>query len=67
MPTTASNRHEHSVFEPIEELEPETAPIVLTARDLEVFLAEWANPSEPDPRLEEAARRYLSRRQPDAG
>jgi len=65
---TASHRHEHSVFdEQIEELEPETAPIVLTARDLEVFLAEWANPSKPHPRLEEAARRYQSRRQPDAG
>jgi hypothetical protein len=48
-------------------LEPETEPVVLTARDLEVFLAEWDNPGKPHPRLEEAARRYRNRRQPDAG
>jgi hypothetical protein len=48
-------------------LEPGTEPVVLTARDLEVFLAEWDNPGKPHPRLEEAARRYQNRRQPDAG
>jgi hypothetical protein len=51
----------------LENLTPETEPVVLTPRDLEVFLAEWDNPGKPHPRLEEAARRYRNRRQPDAG
>ena len=46
---------------------PDSEPIVLTAREWEVFLAEWDNPSKPSPRLEEAARRYRSRRRPDEG
>ena len=46
---------------------PESEPIVLTARDWEAFLAEWDDLDRPRPRLEEAARRYLSRLHPDVG
>lgn len=67
--TTARQRDEHSDLadENLGKLVPESEPIILTARDWEVFLAEWKNPSPPSPRLEEAVRRYRSRRQPDVG
>jgi hypothetical protein len=68
MPNVArkhKERHDLSEEE-IGGLAPEAEPIVLTARDWEAFLVEWDNP-QPRPRLEEAVRRYRSRRQPDAG
>jgi hypothetical protein len=66
MPTTATKRREepHDLGS---SSEPEMEPIVLTPRDLEVFIAEWDNPGKLHPRLEEAARRYRSRRRSDAG
>ena len=70
MPSTVARHCDERKEDPTDDLgnlEPKTEPVVLTARDLEVFLAEWDNPGKPHPRLEEAARRYRSRRQPDAG
>jgi hypothetical protein len=66
MPSTAAKRRDepHDLGD---RPQPEMEPVVLTPRDLEVFLTEWDNPSQPHPRLEEAARRYRKRRQLDAG
>ena len=69
MPATASHRAERKedLTGDLGNPEPEMESVVLTARDLEVFLSEWDNPGKPHPRLEEAAHRYRRRRQPDAG
>jgi len=69
MSTVARHRDERKedFTDDLGNLEPEMEPVVLTARDLEVFLSEWDNPGKPHPRLEEAAHRYRRRRQPDAG
>lgn len=65
MPNTATKRRDEA-HDLGSNSEPEMEPIVLTPRDLEVFMAEWDNPSKPHPRLEEAARRYRNRRRSDA-
>jgi hypothetical protein len=69
MPATVA-RHREENKDPSEDhlgtLVPETEAIVLTRRDWEAFLAAWDS-DRPRPRLEEAVRRYRSRRQPDAG
>jgi hypothetical protein len=67
--TVARHRDERNGLpdDDLGKLVPETETIVLSARDWEFFLAEWDNPDKPRPRLEEAIRRYQSRRRSDAG
>jgi len=65
MPTTpASNRDERNDLtdEPVGKVEPESEPIVLTARDWEAFLAEWDDADRPRPQLEALVRRFRNRR-----
>jgi len=49
------------------ELVAEHEALTLTPRDWEAFLAALDDADRPRPRLEAAARRYLSRREGDAG
>jgi|GEM_PF-2675616 len=71
MASNATSRRDESIEpllsdEHIGKLMPETEPIVLTARDWEVFLAAWGDVDRPRPRLEALVQRYRNCRLSDA-
>ena len=68
MPPSAARKHDDLLSEEhIGESEPETEPVVLTARDWEVFLAAWDDVHRPRPRLEALIERYRNTHLSDVG